>query len=487
MLLPISRLKQTVILAIGIGLALVACAPPLLVKSPPDCPGGVTVVHNLAGTEILQQPFSALFSPQIPHDVHKDLLQQAHCAQNDQQVKALYDLLSWQTFMAINWPVDEQGQAYAFGDESGVPQWLTWKESEEVFRADGAAPEPWGSARALPETFGAARGLSARGENLDRQTRILYKNDKLQNLLDVQRQIAGHPLWDQNGNKVYYEILLNQSVFQTVTSPDAPLYNLDGQIAYWDQIHHQLGNIFASGIYNYSNFVGAIEIKLAWKIIDQSKGDIPERFFRMDAMLLDDTGDWGVQEVGLVGMHINHKTQSAEQWVWSTFEHMDNLAVDPQAVAVYAKQGKSLKPSFFDPNCKTAAGGPCPANVLPTPDAMGVLRTQVIRELPIPAAVENLNAYFQKLFREKQSVWQYYRLINTQYPTTKVGDPTPTLMTNPVIETYDQQESCMACHAQAELASGGDPTTGPIFTAAAADFSWSLRNAQWRQTAPSTE
>jgi len=135
MLLTISRLKQTVILAIGIGLALVACAPPLLVKSPSDCSADSTVLHNPVGAEILQQPFSALFSPEIPQDVHKGLLQQAHCEQKEQQIKALYDLLSWQTFMAINWPVDEQWQAYPFGDESGVPQWLTWKESK-IFNVD---------------------------------------------------------------------------------------------------------------------------------------------------------------------------------------------------------------------------------------------------------------------------------------------------------------------------------------------------------------
>lgn len=486
MQLPTERLKQAVILVIGLVLVLVACVPPSIVM-PPDCPASSTSVPGSVGSDILQQPFSALFSAQIPHDVPYALLQQYRCEQKAHQIKALYDLLSWQTFMAINWPVDEQGQAYPFGDESGVPQWLTWKESEEVFRADGLDPAPWGSARTLSVMSGAVRGPIPGDEDLDMATRILYKSDKLQNLLEEQRQIEGHPLWDQNGNKVYYEILLNQSSFQTVTSPDAPLYNLDGQIAYWGKIHHQLGNIFASGIYNYSNFVGAIEIKLAWKIIDQSQGDIPERFFRMNAMLLDDTGDWVAQEVGLVGIHINHKTQSAEQWVWSTFEQIDNLAVDAPAVAAYAQQGKILKPSFFDPNCKTAAGAPCPANVLPTPAADGVLRTQVTRELPIPASVEILNAYFQKLFREKQSVWQYYRLINTQYPTTKAGDPTPTLMTNPVIETYNQQEGCMQCHAQAQLATGGDSSTGALFTAAAADFSWSLRKAQWRQTASLTE
>ena len=41
--------------------------------------------------------------------------------------------------------------------------------------------------------------------------------------------------------------------------------------------------------------------------------------------------------MGLVGLHIAHKTQHAPQWIWSTFEQVDNY--------------KGPDPSFNDPAC----------------------------------------------------------------------------------------------------------------------------------------
>ena len=37
-------------------------------------------------------------------------------------------------------------------------------------------------------------------------------------------------------------------------------------------------------------------------------------------------GVWSA--VGLVGMHVAHKTNTSTPWVWATFEHVDNLVVD---------------------------------------------------------------------------------------------------------------------------------------------------------------
>jgi hypothetical protein len=180
-------------------------------------------------------------------------------------------------------------------------------------------------------------------------------------------------------------------------------------------------------------------------------------------------------------MHINHKTASADNWIWSTFEQVDNLTVDPQAVAEYAKAGQVLKPSFFNPDCKLTDGSSCPVNVVPTPDANGVLRTQVQRELSIPDSVISLNTQVEAYLREQNSVWQYYRLTNTQYSDgAPDGPPTPPLMTNPVIETYEQQKSCMTCHSYATLAVEGKPCTTPE-SKPVGDFSWLLRKAQWAQ------
>ena len=61
--------------------------------------------------------------------------------------------------------------------------------------------------------------------------------------------------------------------------------------------------------------------------------------------------------LGLVGLHIVHKTDSEPQWIWSTFEHVNNVpaAADP-AGAHY---------NFYRAGCATSAmSTPAP---MPTP------------------------------------------------------------------------------------------------------------------------
>jgi hypothetical protein len=78
--------------------------------------------------------------------------------------------------------------------------------------------------------------------------------------------------------------------------------------------------------------------------------------------------------VGLVGMHIGHKSKTSPQWIWSTFEQVDNLDVD--AVA-----HPKLNPSFVDPNCPMCAVNQQPQKV------KGVyprIPTQAWRGIPDP-------------------------------------------------------------------------------------------------------
>ena len=46
----------------------------------------------------------------------------------------------------------------------------------------------------------------------------------------------------------------------------------------------------------------------------------------VDAMVLDPvTNTCKLQKMGLVGLHIVQKTPIRPQWVWSSFEHIDNV------------------------------------------------------------------------------------------------------------------------------------------------------------------
>src|SRR5262249_5375907 len=120
--------------------------------------------------------------------------------------------------------------------------------------------------------------------------------------------------------------------------------------------------------------------------------------------------------VGLVGMHIVHKTTGFPQWIWSTFEHVDNCpthaeVADRPAYNSFKKDASGLKLNQPPPR-------PWAPNTVDPPDR----RVQVMRMIPITAATKSLNATFQAALRAadrsgKPSVWANYELISTQWPT----------------------------------------------------------------------
>lgn len=420
------------------------------------------------------------------------------------KLQRVYDVFSWESFLAINWPVDTNGQTMeTITADECLPAWATWAESYEVFRADGTEPELGAaplSRSALPATNPLLMATVTMTPT--KQTRVLYT---------VRQANSELPLWDQNGNVVYYEMLLSDEAFNQIKS--LQLYNVQGQLDYSGAVR---GFEFPWGSISQPE-TGAIQLKLAWKILD--KEDIPGRFCTMEAYVLafsenESERQWEQKTVGLVGMHIAHKTASSRNWVWSTFEHIDNVQVDDAEVLTYAEQDKTLKPSFNDPACET-----CPVNVEPVPGKDGLRRTQVMRVVPVAEAAAQLNRQVQAMLKEQGSIWQYYELVGTQYVTdpnsepalphhgflarvTNVsgGKPAPTYLVNPVIETYDQKgnqeagdllggrsneaqsmifgtQSCMGCHYSSGLvvAEAGDTVFRLPGTA---DFSFRLPQAR---------
>ena len=213
---------------------------------------------------------------------------------------------------------------------------------------------------------------------------------------------------------------------------------------------------------------GSFELKFAWKVLEPGKDD-PSRFFTEDAVIMDFQGPDGkpVQrnvKVGLVGMHIGHKSETSPQWIWATFEQADNLDVDPIA-------HPKLRASFNDPGCPI-----CATNIQPVSgkDAAGKdngifprIPVQVSRAIPIPADKLALNAQVAAVLGKSRSVWRYYELIDTQWPTEPAvpaaawdsglaqavankpgGNPTPVFLTNVTMETYFQSGNQAACNQE---------------------------------------
>jgi hypothetical protein len=275
---------------------------------------------------------------------------------------------------------------------------------------------------------------------------------------------------------------------------------------------------FPSGVYKSGN-VGAIELKLAWKVLGAA--DDPGRFLVTSAKIFSGNNPIGKEvKVGLVGMHIAHKTESSPQWIWSTFMHVDSLQTN--ALATRGANGKPINPLFTNPNCET-----CPVNIPsikatpanPNPYVDGLAPTQVLSLTPIPLATQEVNHKAQGALHTEGSVLQYYDLLNSQWPTDPKakptpggpstapgsvtnksgGQPTPAYLVNPLFETYFQvgnqtatnqeegnptddtlifgTESCMGCHSSAGVAVGSTaaPASKPIFgPQLSGDFSWLL-------------
>jgi hypothetical protein len=480
-----------------------------------------------------------LISPELPIDIPISLEEEKKLIDtNFPALQRLFDLFSWKTFIALNWPVDDEKKPLENLTDLGTPYWLTFHESLQVFRPDGSPP-----AEKTPRMCTNLKNEDMRELYL---TSSLFSNTFDKDIADEVDQAFTSPLYDQNGNEVRYEVFLNDEEYNYIVANK--IYNLDGQIEF-SQNHKPLS--FPSGDLATGRH-GVMELKLAWKILDP-KNDIPSRFYTQTVLLpeLDSSGEpilttrgnfkkCTKQDVGLVGMHISTKTKSSPQWIWATFEHVDNLNVDDLKTV----DGKPLRPLFHD---NSPSGQTLPVNVAPLPrdsngkpDANGMLKTQVSRPIPIPKAKQKLNKSIHELLAVDKSPLRYYELIDTQWPTApypdfgnyaavsggpstnnlpeaitrkSVGAPAPIYLTNSIMETYLQTgnqtahfqengfpfnsapvfgtESCMACHYSAGIANGFVNTTvgggkvikRPVFAGdMTADFSWLPQlKANWQK------
>ncbi len=483
------------------------------------------------------------FSPNIPVDVDPALQQKLKASGDIYHLNQAFNEFGWQAFVAIFWPRDEQGKPMPTFNDPGQATWLGWKEVFQVYRADGSAPTPWGS-----ERTGQGTGLSDTSFIREKNVRVFLSNRTPtgRNVANEDEQAFAGKLFDQNGNLVYYEVLMNQAEFDYVVQNQ--LYNINGQLAF--SKNGAIAN-FPKGDYAAQQ-VGAVEIKFAWKILTDT--DLKERYYHTSGWVQDETTQKFVKkDLGMIGFHISQKTPTGSQWVWSTFEHIDNL--DQHLIT--GKDGKEtlLHPTLTDPDCEI-----CPVNV----DASGggnssvysqtphgnvwtvtnggsstqyyasspTLKTQAKRMVDIPLRVRQVNERMQAYFKSQNSVWQYYQIIDTQYPLDQNVAPAPNgpnnyqvpesvvnkpggrpniaLLTNISMETFFQKgnetadnlienanytspinifgtESCMGCHSSAGIAVSYDPTQKTVTygTQLSGDFSWLLQTkAQWDAKLP---
>ena len=379
-----------------------------------------------------------------------------------------FDDFAWQSFVALNWPLD---------DTSKPRPWEEYRDPASIFDKTAFAA----IASAVP-------GASATGP-----VKILYRMAKESPLPGEHPtpffEATGQPLIDRNLNFTLYEVRINP-VWVNYVVNTAKLATKAEQLAFITASHivkfppgHYADDIKGSG-----GSLGAMEVKAAWRILDPSKGDKPERYYTRKATIYVDgantvSGKRMVIKnvlVGLVALHINVDTVDGKGSVWPTFEQEDNAPPENGAAG-------STVYSYYNPACTG-----CKPNVPPAlingektykwsataPYAQryavnGKYGTQVVITQPIFGETEDANRrWHEKLGK---SVWSHYRLVATQWENheSRSAAGIPPVAGNAVLETYIQPtSSCISCHSSATLAAHLPNKPAP-----SAGFSFLLHNA----------
>jgi hypothetical protein len=465
------RFRSATILMIAVALASVAAcrkepAPaPAVEPSPTPAPVSST------------EPPPPAFSGHIPLAVNIP-----SGVTTPEQARPFFDTFSWQSFVALDWPAapngprgtpDQPDNPSVFTGATGGGQpvvWGTYKEDFELFAQGTQRPTAWESSTVPVNPCGS-------GTTIKPGQKVFVRYSKGDSVVEITNQAFSYPLIDQNLNYAVYEIRFNRAQYDFIRGSDADpsswLY-LVKNLAAKEPLQMPASSAPSTQ--------GSMMLKAAWKVLVPGVDDA-SRFYAVDSLVLNPlTNKCEPQKVGLVGFHIVQKLQDFPEWIWSTFEQVDNV---PTVSAGGDPAGK--KYSFnngTNPQDPQTIGGwanrpPLMAPKLqPKSDRKAV---QVTRLNPIPDSTVALNARWQAALAG--TVWQNYQLVMTQWPTQgqsfktmEAGGVYPADsgaafpvngVTNTVMETFFQAQndaagaggnSCMSCH----------------YRAGQADYSWTL-------------
>lgn len=404
-----------------------------------------------------------------------------------QDARPFFDNFSWESFIALNWPSSSRGVPtdpnnpnVFFSSPNGAPVvWGTYKDSFDLFGQQDKRPSPWDSATSPVSP--------CPGATTNQKTLIF--TTKGDTPLMQTKQAFSFPLVDQRSNFVYFDIRYDEAQYNFIRGQDSDptswLYLLKNL---GPKENEQFGVQMPMST---TSSLGSIMVKAAWRISTPS--DDAKRFYAINAQIYDaQKQTCSPATVLLVGLHIAHKVDPFTEWVWSTFEQVDNVPPDPDAspkptpppsgYSFNNGTGNPPTPNGF--NYKPPLTGP--GTPTPTPSPVQVTRVNPIPNTPQGQSTRDVNLYYQTAL--KGTVWQYYQLVVTQWPGNPgIGQGKPFMLmnnggvyplnagaafpatgaVNTTMETYFQTQndaagaggnSCMSCH----------------YRAGQSDFSWGL-------------
>ncbi|MEO8129624.1 MAG: hypothetical protein ABJF23_00010 [Bryobacteraceae bacterium] len=422
---------------------------------------------------------------------------------NLQAAQKLFDIFAWQAFVALNSPASGNGGVGPINPNTPLV-WESWQQTSQVFLPNGQKPAWMPSPAAALDHFKAGW----------RQFPTVNEG----------KQAFSGPLVDQNGRWVHYVSFMNRVEFDYVVKNE--LYNLEGQAEFVKTNKIEFPE-------NSDTSYGSIEIKLAWKILTAAEersnrflvkrlpvvvyrpaapppADMPPAAHVSGRSMAGSSGTNPVETLGLIGMHISMRTRSSPQWIWATFEQIDNTRLDfatgdsqhplpghpslsnPDNPEVLVSA--NLLPAF---NAKTTGGA---ASSDWDESLRDIPPVEVLRIVPPPQGTQKVNLLAQAYLGSKNSVLRYYELNGTQWPKhpkapavpggqgsapesimrKMPGEVVPVYLTNSTMETYFQKglqaaapleqdnrtplvfdttmvfgtESCVGCHYSAGVCIG---------------------------------
>ncbi len=385
-----------------------------------------------------------------------------------------FDRFSWQTFIALCWPADpahrgvplnpNDAKTFLGMNDSTAVVWSSYKDQWDLFGQGANTPSPWNvwtdpnnickTGQIVNHVFGTAKSAMGMlpGEG----------NESLS--VPLVDQHKNYALFEMRYNKVQYNFVVNNG-----------LYLNKNLLTYMKQ--H--GDTLAMPISN-SATQGAIMVKAAWKVL--TAADDPGRYYILDGLVFDPVSNTCHQQrMGLVGLHIAQKVDQFSEWVWSSFEQVDNVPGAPNAKAPYSFNNGTQHPGtgqhgYADKPRSSALIADQQKRV-----PVQVNRLNAIPVTPAGAGTVDINKLYQAAVGK---TWlRYYQLVITQWPANAgqfkqsvnngiypqdCGAAFPANnCVNTTLETYFQSpgdavgaggNACMSCHYRSIT-----------------DFSWSLQ------------
>lgn len=340
-----------------------------------------------------------------------------------------FAIFSWQSFLAL----------MQVGDTStGQLVFETYMDTDGLFPASGQSPTPWGS-EPWPLTLGEV----------------------------VKQAGSGNDLIAQSNVEVQYDESVNETMYDYITSN--MLYNSNCFNAGGNNIHMPPTQNVSSEDSDES-----IELKTAW--LPMASCD-PTKYHCIKALV-----NGQPTQVGLIGIHIVHKLPDHQEWIWSTFEHVNNA---PDCAKITNPPAGYDSWNFFKTGfvpvgqactaCASEDGSGCDASTqcntfVSETTIPNICRVTALTTVACDTGNTNLDDDTNDVACLNQSVksllgssvWSNYMLVGTIWFKPGMTAPdssgqTPPAgqqfignlsLSNSVMETYTQQanQNCFGCH-----------------------------------------